>query len=104
MYNPELIQASILGRARTAKACRDAARSACTIELPESVFLRISTRKKLVHFLEALEINVQAVMHQFDLSVPRNIEIKSRVKKVKIERPIWLDAVNQVSEENEYNI
>lgn len=104
IYNPELIRAAQAGRAKTAKACRDAARMYCPIELPESVYLRISTRKKLFHFLSAFEINVQAVMHQFDLSVPRDTAINCRAKKIKILRPAWLEKVNQVQEENEFNL
>lgn len=83
MYNAELIQASIAGRARTSKLCREAARMYSPIELPESVYLRISTRKKLFNFLQAFGINCQAVMHQFDISVPRDTNLVSRARKSK---------------------
>lgn len=103
-YNPELIQAAIRGRAKTAKACRDAARMYCPVELPDSVFNLINSRRKLYNFLEACEVDIKAAMHEFNLAVPQDSSIRVRPRKVKIERPLWLSKVNQVSEENEFNI
>lgn len=80
MYNAELIQAGIAGRARMAKLCRAAARQYCPVTLPDSVYERICTRKKLFNFLQAFKIDCKAVMHQFDISVPRDTRLVSRVR------------------------
>lgn len=103
-YNPELIRASIAGRAKTAKACRDCARLNCPVELPESVFNLINTRRKLFNFLEACEVNIKAAMREFNLAVPQDSAPINRPRKVKIERPAWLGKVNQVATENEFNL
>jgi len=104
VYNPELIRAAIAGRAKVVQACKDCARLNCPVELPAEVFNLINTRKKLFNFLQACEVDIKAAMHEFDLSVPQDTALRIKPRKAKIDRPAWLAKVDQVTEENEFNL
>lgn len=90
MYNAELINAALSGRRKMAEACRDCAKQFSTIELPESVYQRISTRKKLYNFLEALDLDAKSIMKYFKIPVPRDTRILERSRKDKDSKPGWL--------------
>ncbi len=101
-YRADLIKAAAIGRLRTAKACRDCARQLSGVEFPESVYLRISTRKKLYNFLEALGIDPKPAMHAYNLSVPRDRNISERVRKDKDPRPEWLSGAGLKEDIEDY--
>lgn len=92
-YDTDKINAAIAGRDKLRKACKAIIVQYSIVPLPELVLKRICTRRKLYHFLESLdfsESSIQAIFWQYDLSVPRDRDLKKSIRKTET-KPAWLN-------------
>lgn len=100
-YDINKINRAIKASRRTRSACRNAAREYSPVAFPDQVIARISSRRKLFNFLDALEYpleTIRSIFHSYGLPVPRDTSLKASPMAVPEERPDWLRNLGQKQE------
>lgn len=93
-YDAERIQKAVARAAKTRTACKKIARIHLPSVVGKEVAERISTRRKLYNFLEALDLSheaIKSIFWSYNLAVPRDRSLIPRKDKKEEQKPSWLN-------------